>query len=559
MEPKDKNHMLFTFRFSLSSAFVVLVVITSLCVGLATYFSVHFFIRQDISERLHDAVGLAAMQIDPEAHAVLQTVVDEGSEAYLTIKKRLQEIQGRTTHVRFVYTMRRNVAGQAVFIVDAEKDPEQMSHLGDVYEGEQSPAMMAAFEKPYRVQVENQFYSDEWGTWLSGYAPVLAENGDLECIVGMDISAARIVGYERRHLFIILAVAAAACLIFALAGVLFSRSLSKPLVLLQDEMSKIQNLELDGNPRIESRVIELIRMKTAVANMKNGLRSFKKYVPAELVSELIRLQKEAALGAEKKQISIFFSDIANFTTISELLGPERMAETLGVYFKGMTGLIHQNKGTVDKFIGDAIMAFWGAPSPVGNHAVLACQTALQCQRHIAGVAESFRQKGLPTLHTRIGLNTGEAVVGNMGFEERLSYTAIGDNVNLASRIEGLNKYYGTGIIISGSTFSAAQNEIEARLLDVVAVKGRSGGVPIYELISEKDNISGEDKAFIARFNTGVSLYLDRKWAEAARVFKEILAARPQDKPAQIMAERCEAYSVNPPPADWNGVIVMREK
>jgi adenylate cyclase len=300
-------------------------------------------------------------------------------------------------------------------------------------------------------------------------------------------------------------------------------------------------------------------MRTAVANMKNGLRSFKKYVPAELVSELIRLQKEAVLGAEKKQISIFFSDIANFTTISELLGPERMAETLGVYFKGMTGLIHQNRGTVDKFIGDAIMAFWGAPTPVDNHAVLACHTALQCQRHIASIADGFRQKGLPTLNTRIGLNTGEAVVGNMGFEERLSYTAIGDNVNLASRIEGLNKYYETGIIISGSTFAAAQNEIEARMLDVVAVKGRSGGIPIYELISEKDNISGEEKTFIALFNTGMSLYLDRKWSEAARVFKETMSARPQDKPSRIMAERCEAYCVNPPPADWNGVIVMREK
>jgi adenylate cyclase len=291
-------------------------------------------------------------------------------------------------------------------------------------------------------------------------------------------------------------------------------------MLLEADISRIQQFDLDSKLKISSHITEVIKMKNAVDNMKTGLRSFKKYVSADLVSELIKLNKEAVLGTERKELTIFFSDIANFTTIAENLSPEQLSENLGEYFKEMTKIILQNNGTVDNYTGDSIMAFWGAPHYIKDHAVSGCYVALQCQRYLDTLDKRWTEKGIPLFATRMGLNTGDAIVGNIGYEERFAYTAIGDNVNLASRLEGLNKFYGTRIMISEFTYAQAREHIEARLIDVVSVKGKSKSVMVYELISEKNNIGNELKQFIDLFNYGAAFYLDRKWSEAIKVFKK---------------------------------------
>jgi adenylate cyclase len=342
-------------------------------------------------------------------------------------------------------------------------------------------------------------------------------------------------------------------------SIVVSRRISRPLLLLEAEMSRIRNFELDHPLKIFSRVKEVVRMKTAVDNMKGGLRSFRKYVPADLVAELITLGKEAALGAEKREMTVFFSDIEDFTAISEKLTPEALADQMAVYFEGMTRNILQNRGTIDKYIGDAVMAFWGAPAPTPEHALLACRSALACRSFLENLARDAAASGAPVFKTRIGINSGALIVGNMGYQERMNYTVMGDNVNLASRLEGLNKVYGTQILISGNTYALARDGIEARLIDIVAVKGKRQGVPVYELVAEKGSLDSAAKSFLDLFNEGMTCYRERRWSDAIAVFQETGRRNTADKPSLILLERCRDYAAKPPAEDWSGVIALTQK
>jgi adenylate cyclase len=292
----------------------------------------------------------------------------------------------------------------------------------------------------------------------------------------------------------------------------------------------------------------------ATHDMTRGLRSFGKYVPADLVREILASGGEAELGGQKASLTIFFTDIADFTTISEGLDPEALVDQLGEYFEAMSSALRQQPpGTLDKFIGDSIMAFWGAPAPNPEHAVTACRSALHCQEHLKELQDKWTREGKPLFHQRIGINTGEVIVGNMGSITRLNYTVVGETVNSASRFEGLNKVYGTRIIIGENTRELVKEQFVARPLDLVSVKGSAKGVRIYELMAET---SGADEHVreIARFAaTALDLYLARRWDEARAWYGKILELDPADRPAGIIYERCRLYLENPPPFDWSGI------
>ncbi|MFA7003068.1 MAG: adenylate/guanylate cyclase domain-containing protein [Verrucomicrobiia bacterium] len=558
MDHDSKQSGWLTLPISLGVALTGIAILTSVMLGVTTFYSVRSFVRQGVQERLADAVGIAALKLDGDLHATLRDKGDESTAAYQEIRRYLRTIRDTAKDIRFAYTARMDKRGKMVFVVDAEENPKEASHIGDAYE-EASNLMREAFRPPYGVRVEKQFVTDRWGVFLSGYAPIFKKNGEFEALLGIDITAQKVLDYERHYLLMICLICLGVCALAVALGAVLARRISKPLLLLEADMSRIQTFDLGGSPVIRSRIVEVIRMKNAVENMKSGLRSFKKYVPAELVAELIKLRKEAVLGAQKRELSVFFSDIAGFTSIAEGLSPELLSQNLGVYFEAMTGTLLSNQGTVDKYIGDAIMAFWGAPVPVENHAMLACRAAIQCQRRVDKISTGFVTAGLPPFVTRIGINTGEAIVGNMGYKDRLSYTAVGDTVNLASRLEGLNKHYGTRILISESTYDKVRDDFVARPVDMVAVKGKSTGVRIYELLVEKDRAGQDALAFVSLCEEGMRLYLCREWAKAGEVFRTVLQARPDDQPAQTLAERCVAYEKDPPPPDWNGVTIMQEK
>jgi adenylate cyclase len=283
-------------------------------------------------------------------------------------------------------------------------------------------------------------------------------------------------------------------------------------------------------------------------------------VPADLVRQILASGGEAELGGQKADLTIFFTDIADFTTISERLEPEALVEQLGEYFEAMsTALRRQPPGTLDKFIGDSIMAFWGAPASNPDHAVAACHAALACQEALKQLHEKWAREGKPLFYQRIGINTGEVIVGNMGSASRLNYTVVGDTVNTASRFEGLNKLYGTRIIIGESTRQRVDEHFVVRPLDLVSVKGSTKGIRIYELMAEAAGADARTLAIAGLAVEALEMYLGHRWEDAERLYGRILELNPDDVPARILRERCRRMRENPPPPDWNGVHRIETK
>ncbi len=342
-------------------------------------------------------------------------------------------------------------------------------------------------------------------------------------------------------------------------GIFISRRISQPISVLAGEMNKIGKFELESETKVYSKIAEINQMSGALEGMRSGLRSFKKYVPARLVRQLIKLKKEAVLGGEKRNITVCFSDIAGFTTISEKLTPEELVKDLYEYNSIVDRIVHRFNGTVDKFIGDSVMAFWGAPDCNDKHAVDACKAALEINNEIGRLAEKWKQEGKCPLRIRIGINTGELIVGNIGSEDRLNYTVIGDPVNLASRLEGVNKIYGSSIIIGKSTHDEVKDNFETRLLDYVVVKGKTRPVAIFELIAEKQNISEETREFLILFEKGIDLYLHREWDQASEFFRKALQINKNDTASQLYRGRCATFKLTPPSAQWTGEFVLKSK
>jgi adenylate cyclase len=287
---------------------------------------------------------------------------------------------------------------------------------------------------------------------------------------------------------------------------------------------------------------------------------FSTYVNPSVVEELILNPEKLKLGGERKELTVLFSDIEGFTTISEGMSPEQLVGLLNEYLSAMTEIIFRNDGTLDKYEGDAIMAFWGAPIPQTDHALCACLSALQMSEKLASIRSVWKQQGKPALNMRIGINTGEMVVGNLGGMGKFDYTVIGDSVNLASRLEGANKQYKTGIMVSERTYELVKDKILGRELDLIAVKGRSAPLKIFELLQLRAaGMDGTLKEFLSTYGEGFLLYRERRWDEAKKMFEQALRLKSDDYPSRLYIERATHYSVNPPPDDWDGAFVMLTK
>jgi adenylate cyclase len=343
------------------------------------------------------------------------------------------------------------------------------------------------------------------------------------------------------------------------AGVLSAwlarRVIAEPLLTVVDELGHVERFELDRVRRHPSRLTELENLSNAIADMAAGLAAFRKYIPADLVKMLVREGIEPRPGGSVRSLTVLFADIAGFTGLSERLG-DRIIPLLSSYLDTMSREVSAHGGTIDKFIGDAVMAFWGAPAANADHAVDACRAALACQRALAasGLEDD---KGRP-LRIRIGINSGDMLVGNIGSEFRLNYTVIGDAVNVASRLEGANKEYGTDIIIGEETRRLVGDRLHVRELDRLMVYGREGGLAIYELIDVPER-AGEPPAWVALYECGLAAYRARDFAGATPLFHRLLELRAQDQPARIMLERCREFLQSPPGADWEATNAMKVK
>ena len=288
---------------------------------------------------------------------------------------------------------------------------------------------------------------------------------------------------------------------------------------------------------------------------KNEIKNaFGKYVSPILIEELINSPEKLKLGGEKREITILFSDIAGFTSISEKLTPEELVHLLNEYLTEMTNIILKNNGLVDKYIGDAIMCFWGAPLDNKNHAIDACNSAIEMQKKLNELKPIWEKKYGVEVIARIGINTAKCVVGNMGSSDRFDYTAMGDGVNLASRLEGINKSYGTYIMISEFLLEKVSSKFQTREIDTVRVKGKNNGVKIFELVNYKNKIRKKELEKIKEFELALKHYKKEEFTKAKEIFKKI-----NDETSKIYLERINEYLLNPPEKNWDGIYTMKTK
>jgi len=287
--------------------------------------------------------------------------------------------------------------------------------------------------------------------------------------------------------------------------------------------------------------------------------AFGQYLSPDVIEALVEDPDRLSLGGERREMTAYFSDIQGFSTISESLTPDELVQLLNLYLTAMCDIISEHNGTIDKFEGDAIIAFWGAPLDQPDHATRSCLATIDMQKALTELRQEWMKEGYPMVLTRMGVNSGPMVVGNMGSQTRMDYTIMGDAVNLAARLEGANKFYKNFSMISDSTYDQAKDAVDVRELDTMRVVGKNEPITVYDLLDRKGQTSGPKADVVAQYLKGLDLYKQRSYTDAIAEFEKALAIDPKDGPSITYVNRCNTFLENPPEDDWDGVYTHTEK
>jgi adenylate cyclase len=287
--------------------------------------------------------------------------------------------------------------------------------------------------------------------------------------------------------------------------------------------------------------------------------AFGQYLSPDVVSDLVKDPTKLTLGGEERVMTAFFSDIAGFSSFSEALTPTELVQLLNDYLTEMCNIIIAAQGTVDKFEGDAIIAFWGAPIEQPDHAKLACFACVDMNNALSRLRDRWLAEGRPSVAVRMGVNSGPMVVGNMGSAQRINYTMMGDAVNLASRLEGANKAFASDLMISEATYLQCQDDVDVRDLDVIRVVGKSEPIRVYQLLERKNATTGVTADLVDQYHRALNAYRQRDYVKALNDFEACLSLVADDGPALTFVNRCKQFMASPPATDWDGVWDLKEK
>ncbi|MFO1159838.1 MAG: adenylate/guanylate cyclase domain-containing protein [Reyranellaceae bacterium] len=347
------------------------------------------------------------------------------------------------------------------------------------------------------------------------------------------------------------AIAAAALAIAALAVLGVSLLMSRAVRRIAQRTERIRNLDFSDLEPVPSSITEIRQLSNSVENMRQGLQLFGRYVSKDLVAQIMRSPESAGVGGEQRELTVMFTDVEGFSFISENIDPKLLTSRLSRYFEVLGAAITNHRGMIDKYIGDGIMAFWNAPALDPDHVTNAVRAALEAADASRRLEVKWRDRGRPGFRTRFGLHTGPAVVGNVGARERLNYTLVGAVANQASRLEGLNKVYGTEILASGEVQEETRTRFVWRHVDRVIAVGTTGVLELWQPLGPLPD-EGYDE-FLKAWEQGKDSYRGRRFAYAARHFERALALRPGDGPCQVFIERCRTFAEHGAPKDWDGV------
>lgn len=355
------------------------------------------------------------------------------------------------------------------------------------------------------------------------------------------------------------AIAAALAVALAVIGALAaSLILSRSIARIALKTERIRQLDFSDRQPVQSRITEIARLSDAVENMRAGLEIFGRYVSRNLVQQIMRSPESSGVGGTRREVTVMFSDIEGFSRLTETMEPELLTSRLSRYFEALGSAITANRGTIDKYIGDSIMAFWNAPETDPQHIANACRGALQAAAAGHSLSEKWRERGRPGFRTRFGLHTGPAVVGNVGARERINYTLVGQVANQASRLEGMNKVYGTEILASGEVAGPTSGLFVWRHIDRVVAVGTTEAHDVYEPMGENASRAGH-ATFLAAWEKAREAYVGGRFEEALAGFKAASAIRGQDVPCRVFIGRCEKFLRDGVPAAWDGTWYMDRK
>lgn len=408
------------------------------------------------------------------------------------------------------------------------------------------PGIMSSIREPVLLSIG--------GSELVSHASVLQQNGHgiVLAVLQRSMQESLQAFYRLRSMLLLISLLG---LVLTAAGIFWlSRSVTRPLKLLAEGVREIERHRFDHRVFMD-RQDEFGDLAGAFNNMAEGLIErdkvrdlLGKVVSPEVAHELMR--SEVKLGGEERTMTAFFSDIAGFTSISEAMQAPDLVQLLNEYLTAMGEIIQESGGVIDKYIGDAIVAFWGAPVTNAQHAGLAVRAAVRMQTRLAELRLQWHEQGRTELFVRMGINSGTMVVGNMGSRDRMDYTMIGDAVNLAARLESANKYYGSSILVSEFTYALIREEFLCRELDRVRVQGKNDAIGIYEVIAAIDSSSPEMRDAVAGFEQALQAFRRMRFAEAATLFTHCTETT-GDLASRLYLQRIAELAANPPASDWD--------
>jgi adenylate cyclase len=507
LHPRILSFVRLRFRDKLALWFGGVVLISSLLAIWLSYRANRRYLIDQFGKSLIVIANEGAAHIDPGVFVSLRTTDQMNTDRYRAVRQQLLTARHAADKsgvlLRFLYTMApTDKPGTWRYVVDSQdetlaggkKNPD-FSALGDTEAFPSSDVIIQCYKtgKP-KADPELRAYP-MWGRVLSVAVPIMDRNGKIVGIVGADAPVKAVTDLENElklTAFVCLAIG----LIVVLAGSeLVAFQVTRPIGALVEATQKVAEGDLTHKVRIKGHD-ELAQLGSAFNEMTEGLRlrdlykyQFGRYVSRQIADAILAHPERDFWQGERRKATILFSDIRGFTAMSEKLAPEEVVQRLNEYLTVMVDIVFAYDGTLDKFIGDAIMAVFGAPVNMGNDEERAVHAAIAMQEAVVRLEKQWSERGQVGFRIGIGINTGDVVVGNIGSDQRLEYAAIGDHVNLASRLEALNKEYGTGILITGQTYHYVEHIVEVRWIDKVAVRGREEAVDIYELLRLKEGVA----------------------------------------------------------------------